>query len=240
MNLHFITSISPAYWHSVAKYCIPTWNLPGKVTVYIDQHEGDLNWLNEVPYDKILLQTPPLEIDGSDAERGKVIKFWGKSCAQIHAVLNVEESLERVERIIWLDADIEQIGEAPDSLFNFEFKQDFALMNSDDGKDCWESGLVIFNQEAKKIRSAMKEYRDVWNDPDILHSLWKPYDAQVIGYVAKQRGFVNLCERSCKNVNALSNTRYAKTFKHWINKTNKKILFEKHNENSDLPLNDTK
>lgn len=235
MNLHFITSISKDYWYSTAKYCIGTWNLPGKVTIYIDQKEGDVDWFNELPFNKLLLNVPNLEMESSDAERAKVMKFWGKSCAQLHAVYNKEED----ERIIWLDADIEQIGNVNIELFNFMFDSEIAIMNSGDGEDCWESGLVIFNNSTGKLKVAMNRYRDTWNDFNILNSLWKPYDAQVLGYVAQQRGYFNLCNNPCKNIDALKNSRYSTVFTHWINKSNKKLLAEKYNEGSNLPRLDT-
>lgn len=236
MNLHFITSISPEYWHRTAKYCIPTWDLPGKVTVYIDQQEGDLNWLADVPYNKRLIDVPALEISGEDSERAKVRKFWGKSYCQIETVINRSED----ERVIWLDADIEQVGQVKEDLFDFKFKEELAIMNSQDGADCWESGIVIFNQEARKLKVAINRYIDVWNNEEMLNSLWKPYDAQVLGYVASDRGYFNLCEVPCKNIDALKNTRYRDSFKHWINKTNKQMLFEKHNnEDSDISHHNT-
>jgi hypothetical protein len=49
MNLHFITSISKEYWENTAKYCIGTWNLPGKLTVYIDQLDA---WAISIGYQK--------------------------------------------------------------------------------------------------------------------------------------------------------------------------------------------
>jgi hypothetical protein len=60
----------------------------------------------------------------------------------------------------------------------------------------------------------------------LFSSLWKPYDAQVLGYVATRKGFLNLCNSSCKNQDALKNTRYADFFTHWINKDNKNLLKE--------------
>jgi hypothetical protein len=61
MKLHFITSISKSYWNDTARYCIPTWKLPGKVTIYVDQNAGDLDWLSEVPFHKELLTVPDLQ-----------------------------------------------------------------------------------------------------------------------------------------------------------------------------------
>ena len=86
MNLHFITSISKEYWESTARYCIGTWDLPGKVTIYIDQKDGDLDWLSEIKYHKEMLYVPPLTSLSEGFDRNKVLKFWGKSCAQLHAV----------------------------------------------------------------------------------------------------------------------------------------------------------
>lgn len=237
MNLHFITSISPEYWNRTAKYCISTWNLPGKVTVYVDQKEGSLNWLDEVPYNKVLIDVPHLNFDSEESERAKVRKFWGKSYCQINTVLEREKD----ERIIWLDADIEQTTPNIDpELFNFGFTQEIAVMNSKDGFDCWESGIVIFNNEAPKLKVAINRYINAWNSEEILNSLWKPYDAQVLGYVASDRGYFNLCEAPCKNIDALKNTRYKDSFNHWINKTNKQKLFEKYNnEDSDISYHDT-
>ena len=222
MNLHFITSISKEYWYSTAQYCVTTWKLPGKVTVYIDQTDGDLDWLKDVPFHKELLHVPALKV--SVDERAKVRKFWGKSCAQLHAVRNRDID----ERIIWLDSDVEQIGDADKTMFNQTFEDQLAVMNSLDHEDCWETGLVIFNQQNEKLNQAMKKYHNAWNDEDILSSLWRPYDAQVLGYVALERGFLNLCNQPCKNVDALANTVYNTTFKHWINKDNKQILADKN------------
>lgn len=222
MKLHFITSISKDYWYSTAQYCINTWNLPGKVTIYIDQMDGDLDWIKDVPFHKELLHVPPLKFTVDD--RAKVRKFWGKSCAQLHAVRNRDID----ERIIWLDSDVEQVGEAPESLFNNTFEDQLAVMNSQDHEDCWETGLVIFNQQNDKLNQAMKKYSNAWNDEDILSSLWRPYDAQVLGHVALERGFLNLCNEPCKNIDALKNTIYNNTFKHWINKDNKQILADKN------------
>lgn len=222
MNLHFITSISKEYWYGTAQYCVTTWKLPGKVTVYIDQTDGDLDWLKDVPFHKELLHVPALKVSVDD--RAKVRKFWGKSCAQLHAVRNREID----ERIIWLDSDVEQIGDADETLFNQPFEDQLAVMNSLDHEDCWETGLVIFNQQNEKLNQAMKKYHNAWNDEDILSSLWRPYDAQVLGHVALERGFLNLCKQPCKNVDALANTIYNTTFKHWINKDNKQILADKN------------
>jgi hypothetical protein len=222
MNLHFITSISKEYWYSTAQYCVTTWKLPGKVTIYIDQTDGDLDWLKDVPFHKELLHVPTLKVSVDD--RAKVRKFWGKSCAQLHAVRNRDID----ERIIWLDSDVEQISDASETLFNQTFQDQLAVMNSSDHEDCWETGLVIFNQQNEKLNQAMKKYHNAWNDEDILSGLWRPYDAQVLGHVALERGFLNLCKKPCKNIDALANTIYNTTFKHWINKDNKQILADKN------------
>ena len=224
MNLHFITSISKNYWNETAKYCINTWGgLPGEVTVYIDQKDGDLDWIKEVPFHKELLYVPTLE--SKSAERAKVRKFWGKSTAQITALRNRGKD----ERIIWLDADVEKISsDVPEHIFSFGFTEPIAMMNSGDQEDCWESGIVIFNQKAEKIDLTVRKYEKAWLDEDTLMSLWRPYDAQVLGHVALERGFLNLCQNSCSNADALKNSPFAPYFKHWINKDNKKILAEKN------------
>jgi hypothetical protein len=235
MNLKFITSISKEYWEETAKHCIPTWNLPGEVIVYIEQREGEIGWVQEVPFKKLLLDVPKLK---EDYGRNKVYKFWGKANAQMHAVYDfvdrrnnaLENNATNIpcERIIWLDADIEQIGLATTEMFDFNFNEPLGMMNSGDSHDCWETGIVIFNQEYFKLRVVMNKYKEVWKDPDIMNSLWKPYDAQVLGYVANDKGYYNLCKRTCKNINAVENSIYSSTFKHWINKENKEQL---RNEN---------
>lgn len=224
MKLHFITSISKNYWNDTGKYCINTWkDLPGEVTVYVDQKDGDLDWLKEVPFHKELLYVPPLE--SKSADRAKVRKFWGKSMAQITALRNRGKD----ERIIWIDADVEKISpNVPEHLFSFEFNEPIAMMNSGDQEDCWESGIVIFNQKAEKIDLTVRKYEKAWLDEDTLMSLWRPYDAQVLGHVATERGFLNLCQTTCSNADALKNSPFAPYFKHWINKDNKKILAEKN------------
>ena len=229
MNLHFITSISKEYWESTAKYCIGTWDLPGKLTVYIDQlMPGDLDWLTEISHHKELLHVPPLNSFSEGFDRNKVLKFWGKSCAQIHAVRNRGVD----ERVIWIDADMEQLKPVDESLFSFDFSEPLAIMNSSYHEDCWETGLVIFNHKAEKIGVTLNRYEEAWNDKDTLQSLWKPYDAPVLGYVAEQRGYKNLCDEPCVNLDSINHTRYSGYFKHWINKTNKKLLLQKINENN--------
>lgn len=219
MNLHFITSISKEYWYSTAKQCLNTWDLPGTVTVYIDQQYGDLNWISEIPFNKKLLHVPFLKVD-EFTSTAKVRKFWGKACAQIVAVKNREAD----ERIIWLDSDIEQLGNTSADLFSFTFNEHIATMNSGIGEDCWESGLVIFNNENGKLNQFMKHYERSWNDEDILSSLWKPYDAQVLGHTALEKSYFNLCNNICDNAVALENTQFSGILKHWINKTNKAKL----------------
>lgn len=220
MNLHFITSITKEYWESTGKYCIPTWNLPGKVTIYIEQYRGDPRWTAELPHSVEMLYVPPLKIDDDFIDRRKVLKFWGKASAQITALRNRDSQ----ERIIWIDADVEQISSVEEKDFSFHFEESVAIMNSCDGDDCWETGIVIFNQKNEKLGVTINRYEQAWKDTEILNSLWKPYDAQVLGYVALQRGFYNLCENPCKNIEALANTRFKKQFKHWINKENKAQL----------------
>jgi hypothetical protein len=227
MKLHFITSISKEYWYNTAKACMSTWDLPGKVTVFIDQTYGDLDWIDEIPFHKRLLSVPHLKVD-EFTNTAKVRKFWGKTCSQIIAVKNREED----ERIIWLDSDIEQISSISDTLFNFDFIEPVAALNSKQPNDSWETGLVIFNQQNGKLNQFVKIYERTWNDEDILSSLWKPYDAPVFGYVAEQRGFFNLCDVECRNVNALENSRFNPYLKHHINKKNKEAL--KNENDSDL------
>jgi hypothetical protein len=227
MNLHFITSISKEYWYSTAKHCINTWNLPGKVTIFIDQKHGDLDWLSEVPYHKQLLSVPELTVDNF-TNTAKVRKFWGKTCSQIVSVRNREEN----ERIIWVDSDVEQLQSISPELFNFSFEAPIGIMRSGTIDDCWETGLVIFNQENGKLNQFMKKYEKNWNDEETLSSLWKPYDALVLGYTAEDRGYYNLCTSPCANVEALEHTRYAGYLKHWINKDNKQQLQNKSNDNS--------
>jgi hypothetical protein len=220
MNLHFITSISKNYWYETAQHCISTWDLPGKLTVYIDQKGGELNWLADVAYHKELLTVPELSVKSED--RAKVRKFWGKSWAQITALRN--RGLD--ERVIWLDADVEQTNKALPDYFNFSFVEPVAMMNSEDFEDCWESGLVIFNQQNEKLNQTIRKYENAWRDEDTLMSLWRPYDAQVLGHVVLERGYYNLCKNKCKNVDALKNTEYNEIFKHHINKDNKRLLLE--------------
>jgi hypothetical protein len=97
-------------------------------------------------------------------------------------------------------------------------------MNSGDNEDCWETGLVLFNQQYSKLNIAVRMYEKVWRDEEQLMGLFRPYDAHVLGHVAEERTFFNLCNQPCKNIDALSNSRYGQYFKHWINKDNKKIL----------------
>lgn len=222
MKLHFITSISKNYWNDTAKYCINTWkNLPGDVTVYVDQKEGDLDWLKEIPFHKELLYVPKLE--AAEADRAKVRKFWGKSMAQITALRNRGKD----ERIIWIDADVEMTNpNIPSNLFTLNFPEPIAMLNSGDQEDCWESGIVIFNQQAEKFDVTVRRYEKAWLDEDTLMGLWRPYDAQVLGHVALDRGYLNLCNQQCSNADALKYSHYGAYFKHWINKDNKKLLAE--------------
>lgn len=231
MNFQFITSISEGYWNSVGKHCISTWNLPGEVIVYIDQKEGDLTWLDEVPYKKRLLHVPRLEIADVVDVNTKMRKFWGKSCAQLDAVKNREENT----RVIWLDADIEQIqkGKVSEKLFNFTFDQAIATMRSNThNADRYESGLVIFNQMHLKLDLFMRQYAAFWNDEEEMTQLFRPYDAMVLGELGERRGFYNLCQNTCENKDAMAHTKFRKIFKHWINKENKAKLKEKHAEDS--------
>lgn len=220
MKLHFITSISKSYWNDTARYCIPTWKLPGNVTIYIDQNGGDLDWLAEVPFHKELISVPNINV--KEIERSKVRKFWGKSYTQIVAVRN--RSVD--ERIIWLDSDVEQIKECGEEDFNFNFTEPLGVLNSGDREDCWETGLVIFNQQYSKLNLVTRLYEKIWYDEEELLSLFRPYDAHVLGQVAEQRTFLNLCDRPCGNIDALVNSRFGNIFKHWINKDNKKLLQE--------------
>jgi hypothetical protein len=219
MQLHFITSISKEYWYSTAKKCINTWNLPGKITIFVDQQFGDLDWLQEVPYHKHLLSVPTLKVD-EFTDTAKVRKFWGKTCSQIIAVKNREED----ERVIWIDSDIEQLESVSNSLFDFDFTEPVAALNSQHPEDSWETGLIIFNQQNGKLNQFIKVYEKSWNDEEILSSVWKPYDAPVFGYVAEMRGFYNLCNSPCVNATALENSRYHPYLKHHINKRNKETL----------------
>lgn len=223
MELHFITSVSKNYWQETGQYCIKTWKgLPGKVTVYVDQKDGDLDWINDIPFHKELLYVPPLE--AAVADRAKVRKFWGKSVAQITAVRNRGKD----ERIIWIDADVEMTELSVDKeLFDFNFTEPFAILNSGDQEDCWESGIVIFNQASNKFDLVIRKYEKAWLDEDTLLGLWRPYDAQVLGYIALERGYLNLCHEKCSNEDALKNSHLGSFFKHWINKDNKKLLAEK-------------
>lgn len=228
MNLHFITSISKEYWDRTAKYCISTWNLPGTLTIYIDQQEGEVEWFNDIKHPKRLLNVPPLKFkDDDETTKTKVRKFWGKACAQIHAIKNRDEDT----RIIWLDGDIEQIGQAPEELFTRNYgSKPVAIMKSTDDMtvpDRWETGLVIFNHENEKLTLFANQYEKLWKDKEELYNLHKPYDAFVLGEMAERRNHVNLCIRECENKDALANTHFADTFKHHINKENKKLLAEK-------------
>ena len=231
MNLQFITSVSRSYWESVGKYCINTWDLPGEVIIYIDQQEGDLDWIKEIPseYKKKLLHVPILDVAEYIDVKTKVRKFWGKSCAQIHAIRN--RPLET--RIIWLDADMEQIGSANKELFDFYFSPPVAMMKSNDQhEDCYESGLVIFNQLHEKLTLFANQYEKFWKSEEDLLGLFRPYDAMVLGALAEKRGFLNLVYENCENRDALPHTRYRDVFKHWINKENKAKLKELKNENN--------
>jgi hypothetical protein len=221
MNLHFITSISQEYWNNVAQYCIPTWDLPGRVTVYVEQTDGDIKWTNNIPFDAEIITVPDL-VNTVHKDRKKVQKFWGKSYTQINAVRN--RGMD--ERVIWIDADVEQLKYTPEDLFTMKIKEPFAIMNSGDSEDCWESGLVIFNQLCDKLGRSMRRYESIWLDPAELDSLWRPYDAQVLGNAALQTGYHNLCDQSCSNADAFDNSRYGDYFKHWINKENKQKLKE--------------
>lgn len=221
MNLHFITSISKDYWYATAKKCVSTWDLPGKVTIFVEQRDGDLSWTEELPFSWQLVYAPDLKL-GELTARSKVSKFWGKACAQMYAVR--ERGTD--ERVIWLDADIEQISPVPEEAFNFLFDEPMAMLFSDDSEDCWETGVVIFNQRFEKLNLIMKKYEHAWTTEEILSSLWKPYDAQVLGYVAKDRGFKNLCKCACANQDALKNSYLSEYFIHWINKDNKAKLNE--------------
>jgi hypothetical protein len=234
MNLHFITSISKEYWYATGQYCISTWDLPGKVTVYVEQTAGDIGWIRDIPFDVSLLPVPRNEALSGIHGRRKVMKFWGKSYAQILA----HRTRANDERIVWIDADVEQLKPITKSKFDFKFDNPVAIMHSDDVDDCWETGLVLFNNNYPKIGQFINRYEEAWNDIDLLNSLWKPYDALVLGHVAAEKGFYNLCNNKCKNVDALKNSMYNPYFKHWINKTNKEQL-SKNNESSNLSQNST-
>ena len=80
----------------------------------------------------------------------------------------------------------------------------------------------------------MNRYKEIWSDETILSALWKPYDAEVLGHLAKDRGYFNLCNTPCVNSKAFENSQFHPYFKHWINKTNKQLLNEKHNASSNI------
>lgn len=224
MNLQFITSITESYWNSTGRYCINTWDLPGEVILYIDQQEGDIDWIQSLPFRKRILNVPQLEIKNYDIRKNKKVrKFWGKSYAQIQAIRNRPADT----RIIWLDADIEQIDSVDEELFNFEFHENVALMRSNTrSEDCFETGLVIFNQLSEKLSLFASRYEQFWNNDYDLLSLFRPYDALVLGEVSERIGYLNLVDNECDNIDALDNTIYREYFKHWINKDNKRILKE--------------
>lgn len=235
MKLQFITSITQGYWNGIGKHCIDTWNLPGEIVIYIDQQEGEVEWFNEIAHTKKLIHVPPLKTfsessdddDETSKTKTKTRKFWGKACAQIHAVRNREPDT----RVIWLDADVEQIKPFSNtSLFDWSFQNPVALMKSNDWSlDCWETGLVIFNEKFEKMEVFLKRYENFWKDREAINSLHKPYDAMVLGAVATEykAKFYNLCNAKSENVNALQHTIFRHHFKHWINKTNKEALKEK-------------
>lgn len=230
MKLQFITSVSKSYWESVGKHCINTWNLPGEIIIYIDQQEGDVEWFNEIPHTKKLLHVPPLNVAEYLDSKTKVRKFWGKSCAQIHAIRNRPMDT----RIIWLDADIEQIEKVKEHLFTFDFSDPIAIMKShDENPDCYETGLVIFNQQVQKLTLFANRYEKFWKSEEDLLGLFRPYDAMVLGAIAEARGFLNLCHTTCENKHALKNSRYSTYFHHWINKENKANLLEKIEQKND-------
>ena len=231
MNLHFITSISKEYWDLTAKYCIPTWNLPGRVTVYVEQTKGDMKWTNEIPFDVELITVPRLKWEAGNGRR-KVLKFWGKSYTQIRAV----QTRGINERVIWLDADMEQTFDdiIPAEEFESGFKEAVGLLNSGDHEDCWETGIVIFNQNCDKLGRFIKRYYDAWNNEETMESLWRPYDAQVIGHAA-DKNFHNLCKASGTNADSVKNSLFGKYFIHWINKDNKDLL-RNLNSNTDVTV----
>lgn len=223
MELKFITSLTKGYWNSVGKACMSTWQLPGEVYVYIDQKSGSLDWIDEIPYKKILLHVPPLEVAEYIDVKTKVRKFWGKSNAQFDAVRNREDDT----RVVWLDADMEQKTKIPKDAFTFSFPQAVAMMRSSTKiADRFETGLVIFNQEHEKLNLFIKQYEAFWKNDEELLTLLRPYDAMVLGTLAEKRGFHNLCRSECDNINALKNTKFADYFRHWINKENKAKLKE--------------
>lgn len=221
-KLQFVTSVSKSYYTSTAKYTMATWNLPGELVVYIDQKEGDLDWLDEIRHTKKLLNVPKLNVAEYLDDKTKVRKFWGKSCAQIHAIRNRPDDT----RIVWLDADIEQlVPSVNENLFLSNFDKAVAMMKSNNqSADCFESGLVIFNESHKKLTLFANQYEKFWKDEESLLQLWRPYDALVLGALAEKRGFLNLVEKECPNEHALENTKFRGTFKHWINKANKETL----------------
>lgn len=219
MNLHFITSVSREYWDNIAQYCVPTWRLPGRVTVYVEQTEGNIQWVNNIPFNAEILSVPALPLESKFMTK-KFLKFWGKAWAQIYSVKHRQNN----ERVIWLDADVEQIGEATAEMFSFKLKTAVAMMNSQDGQDCWESGIVVFNQDQNKLGKFMRVYQKRWEDQDFLETLWRPYDAQILGNVAEAFEYVNLCREPGPNALALKTTMYADVFYHWINKENKEML----------------
>jgi hypothetical protein len=227
MNLQFITSVSKSYWESVGKYCIGTWDLPGEIVIYIDQPEGDVEWFNDIPHKKKLVYVPPLDVADYLDVKTKVRKFWGKSCAQIHAIRN--RPLDT--RVIWLDADMEQLKPVSANMFDFSFKPPVAMMKSNTwSEDCYESGLVIFNQQHEKLTLFANQYEKFWKNEEDLLGLFRPYDAMVLGAMAEKRGFLNLCNQDCDNKDALEYTDYKGYFKHWINKENKAKLKEQISE----------
>lgn len=235
MNLHFITSISKEYWYATGQYCISTWDLPGKVTVYVEQTAGDIRWIQDIPFEVSLLPVPLNEALTGEHGRRKVLKFWGKSYAQIFAHRNRANN----ERIIWIDADVEQLKPVKKEQFDFPFVEPVAMMYSGEGDDCWETGLVLFNHMNPKIGQFINQYEEVWNDLEFLNSIWKPYDALVLGQLVLSRGYYNLCTKECLNVDALDTSIYSTFFKHWINKDNKNQL-ARNNESSNISQISTK
>jgi len=177
----------------------------------------------------MVLQTPQPLVSALVNDRRKVIKFWSKSTAQIHAVKNRSDN----ERIIWIDADVEQTARVEAKYFAFDFDQAVAVMNSGDGKDCWETGIVLFNQQNDKLGKVIKDYENLWLDSDLENKVWKAYDAQVLG-AAIEDNYLNLCNRDGANKDALKNSLYGPWFKHWINKENKELLKKQH-EGRSLP-----
>lgn len=179
MNIAWSGLADSAYYHYIAKYCLPSWKrLPGDKFIIHDGNDIKNKLFTVIQWENIFNRYNTFT---KTCRRTKPINFWRKMQSQVWAL----KTLRQYDYVVLLDTDIEIYK------FNIEkFKQILDLLQTT--QYIWatgesqlkklDAGHIVVNMKHPSLSTLIFDYENIWESGKIF-DFRRQYDGDAVEFL---------------------------------------------------------